>query len=158
MFLGREEDKAIIIVVAIIEKEGKLLMVQEGREDVRGLWNLPAGHINFGEDPLKAVVREAKEETGLDVEPKSLSGIYAFKDKETSLPVLRFHFKCEIKGGKFEDQEGEMLDIKYMSEKELLILMKSNKLRGTKTRWSIQDWIDGVEYPLNLIKIIEGVF
>ncbi len=50
-----ERDKAIIIVAALIEKDGKLLMVQEGREDIKGKWNLPAGHADLDEDPKKAL-------------------------------------------------------------------------------------------------------
>jgi ADP-ribose pyrophosphatase YjhB (NUDIX family) len=92
-----ERDKAIIIAAALIEKDEKLLMVQEGREDVKGKWNLPAGHADLGEDPIKAVIREAKEETGLDVKPVSLAGIVAFEDKSGS-SGLRFHFNCEVRG------------------------------------------------------------
>ena len=103
MSSNKERDKAIVIAVAIIEKDSKLLMVQEGREDVRGKWNVPAGHANFGEDPVNAVKREAKEETGLDVEPQSLVRIHVFRDKDSGSLTLRFNIRCEVKGGKFED-------------------------------------------------------
>ena len=152
-----ERDKAIVIVAAIIEKDGKLLMVQEGREDVKGKWNLPAGHVDYGEDPITAVRREVKEETGYNVEPKSLAGIVAFKDKSGS-SALRLHFNCEIVGGDFSEQEGESLDIKYMTKEELDLLKSQGKLRSEKTLWTVDDWVSRKEYPLDLMRKIEGIY
>ena len=146
-----------VVVHGIVEKDGKLLMVQEGREDVKGKWNLPAGHADFGESPVDAAAREAKEETGLDVIPLSLMGIYAFHDQEGRL-VLRFNIKCEVKGGSFEEQEGEILDIKWMSKQELEALKAEGKLRSERTWWPIQDWIEGKKYPLNIVRVVGKTF
>ena len=48
--------------------EGKLLIVQRGREPGRGLWAVPGGKVGYGEPMREAARREVKEETGLDVE------------------------------------------------------------------------------------------
>ncbi len=63
-------------VSILIEHENRLLMVQEAKAKCSGLWNQPSGHIELGETPIEAAIREAKEETGLDIEILDLFGIY----------------------------------------------------------------------------------
>jgi ADP-ribose pyrophosphatase YjhB (NUDIX family) len=48
---------------------GRLLLIRRGHDPHRGLWSLPGGRIETGESPEQAVVREVREETGLDVLP-----------------------------------------------------------------------------------------
>src|SRR3954470_12515537 len=48
---------------------GRLLMIRRGREPSRGLWSLPGGRVEAGETAEEAVVREVREETGLEVRP-----------------------------------------------------------------------------------------
>lgn len=49
-----------IVVGGIIEKDGKFLLVQEGKEECRGKWNIPAGHLEPNETILDGVKREVK--------------------------------------------------------------------------------------------------
>ena len=72
------------IVGAIIERGGKILLVQEAQGHDRGKWNQPAGWVDPGEDPLIAVSREIKEETGFDFKPESIVGIYSIVNEEAS--------------------------------------------------------------------------
>ena len=65
------------VVGAIIEKDEKILLVKEAGTRDKGKWNQPAGWIEVGQNPLVAVVKEVKEETGLDFEPTGLIGIYS---------------------------------------------------------------------------------
>ncbi len=57
------------VAAAILIEEGdRVLLVQRGNEPFRGLWTLPAGFVDAGEDPARAAERECLEETGLTVE------------------------------------------------------------------------------------------
>jgi ADP-ribose pyrophosphatase YjhB (NUDIX family) len=56
-----------VAAAVLIEQEGRVLLVRRGNEPFRGLWTLPAGFINGGEDPAGAAARECLEETGLNV-------------------------------------------------------------------------------------------
>ena len=63
-------------VGAIVVKDGALLMVKRGQEPARGLWSVPGGRVEQGEQLRDAVQREVKEETGLDVEVGDLVGVF----------------------------------------------------------------------------------
>jgi 8-oxo-dGTP pyrophosphatase MutT (NUDIX family) len=70
-----ERWKPSVTVAAVIEQDGRFLLVEE--ETPEGLQlNNPAGHLDPGESPLEGVVREALEETARDFVPEALLGIY----------------------------------------------------------------------------------
>jgi ADP-ribose pyrophosphatase YjhB (NUDIX family) len=52
----------------VVVEDGKILLVRRAIEPKKGLWSLPAGFIEIDETVRECAVREAKEETGLDVE------------------------------------------------------------------------------------------
>lgn len=67
--------KPSVVVAAVIEQEGRFLLVEE--QTLEGLrLNNPAGHLEEGESPQAAVVREVLEETACTFTPTSVVGIY----------------------------------------------------------------------------------
>lgn len=58
----------------VLDERGRLLLVRRGRPPGVGLWSVPGGKCEAGEDAAAACVREAREETGLIVEPIRLAG------------------------------------------------------------------------------------
>jgi 8-oxo-dGTP diphosphatase len=62
-------------VVVLIEKEEQVLLGKRAGGFGKGKWGLPQGYIEFDEDFLSAAIREVKEETGLDVEIRSIINV-----------------------------------------------------------------------------------
>ncbi len=70
------EDPKVAVVVMLTDGD-RLLLVKRSREPGKGHWALPGGFLDSGEDPREAAVREALEETRLDVEVTELIDIWA---------------------------------------------------------------------------------
>jgi ADP-ribose pyrophosphatase YjhB (NUDIX family) len=73
---------------------GRLLLIQRGHDPHRGLWSLPGGRIEAGESPEQAVVREVREETGLDVVPGEPVGRVTIPGEGVVFDVV--DFRCTL--------------------------------------------------------------
>lgn len=60
------------VAATVVRKGDEILFVKRGIEPGKGEWSLPAGFLEFDEEPAKAAVRELEEETGLKVEASDL--------------------------------------------------------------------------------------
>ena len=76
----------------IFDEQKRVLLVHRKDYD---LWNLPGGTLEDFESPKNAVIREVKEETGLDVEISKLLGVYNKENKND----MAFSFLCKVIGG-----------------------------------------------------------
>ena len=66
--------RPVLAVSAAIIRDGKVLIVRRARPPARGVYTLPGGGVEVGENLHEAVAREVREETGLMVEPVALAG------------------------------------------------------------------------------------
>jgi 8-oxo-dGTP diphosphatase len=62
----------LVGVGAVVVNEGRVLLVRRGHEPLKGTWSLPGGLLEVGESITAGVIREVREETGLEVEPVEL--------------------------------------------------------------------------------------
>lgn len=67
-------------VEAVIERDGRVLLARRANEPARGRWDLPGGFPDEGEDPVEALEREIREETGLALARAELLGIWIEPD------------------------------------------------------------------------------
>jgi ADP-ribose pyrophosphatase YjhB (NUDIX family) len=129
----------VVAACVIKDNDGKYLLVQEAQPKVYGLWNLPGGHVDKNESIEEAAVREAKEETGLDVGLVKKIGIWHNNVKEP----IRHAFTVNVVGGKLKPQPGEILDVRWFTYHQIVKMKEEGKLR---VEW-IFDAITRVESP-----------
>lgn len=109
-----------VVAANLIEKNGDFLFVQEGKEAVRGEWNFPAGGVDEDEEIREAAVREAREETGLEIELENFLGVFVDESDRSDTTVLVFVFSAEAEDYKIETPDsGEILDVKFLSRSEI---------------------------------------
>ena len=70
----RYPSRPYLAVSAAIVRDGKVLVVRRARKPAINFYTLPGGGVEIGETLHEAVMREVREETGLDVEPVALAG------------------------------------------------------------------------------------
>ncbi len=91
--------------VAAVIFEGERVLLQ--RRDDNGRWGLPGGGVDPGESVRAAIVREVHEETGLDVEPLRVIGVYSDPANHQVITypdgnVIHYVstvFECAVRGG-----------------------------------------------------------
>ena len=84
-----------LTVSAVVERDGLYLMVEEMASGALVL-NQPGGHLEAGESPEEAVVREVREETGCDVTCGELIGVYLWIHPHTRQQFLRIAYVATL--------------------------------------------------------------
>ena len=79
------------IFAVLLERDGRVLLVRRANEPFRGLWTLPAGFVNAGEDPAEAAMRECMEETGLAVKVTGILDIHAGREHPRGSDFIIFY-------------------------------------------------------------------
>jgi 8-oxo-dGTP diphosphatase len=88
-----------LTVDAIILYEGKLVVIRRGNEPYKGKLALPGGFVEKDETVEQAVVRETKEETGLDTKIVRLIGVYSDPGRDPRGPTVSVCYRLEATGG-----------------------------------------------------------
>ena len=108
----------IDVRAAVINDEGKILLVKEVMDKK---WAMPGGWADVGDIPSEVAIRESKEESGYDVKPKKVIGV--FDANRSGRPLEFFHafkiiFLCEFIGGKAATSN-ETEDVAFFNIDEL---------------------------------------
>ena len=93
----------IIGVGAVIIKDGKILLEKRKNEPGKGKWSIPGGLVELGESVEQTVIREVKEETGLDVEKPEhidvVDNIIRDENDEVKYHFVIIDYFMKLKGG-----------------------------------------------------------
>ncbi|SDA14140.1 ADP-ribose pyrophosphatase YjhB, NUDIX family [Ruminococcus sp. YE71] len=102
---------------AITDSEGRILLVK--RCDC-GKWGIPGGLMEFGETMAQTAVREAKEETGLDIVIDSLVGVYSgYFSRTADRQPITCLFAAHAVGGELYCDHIETAELRYFGKDEL---------------------------------------
>ncbi len=107
----KRKENAEFTVLCLIQDKDKVLLQNRVKEDWKG-YTLPGGHVEPGESFVDAVVREMKEETGLDILDPTLVGIKQFPIKGGRYIVILFKAES-FRGDVVSSDEGEMKWVRY---------------------------------------------
>lgn len=91
-------DPKVAAAVLVEREDGTVLLVRRANEPFRGLWTLPAGFVNGGEDPAEAAARECLEETGLSVEVKRVLDVISGREHERGADFIIVYLARLISG------------------------------------------------------------
>ena len=139
-----------VTVAALIEREGRFLLVEE-IADGRRVLNQPAGHLEAGETLLAAVAREVREETCRHFTPAQLIGVYRWRRSADAETFVRFCF-----GGQVSEidsalqQDPEILAQHWLSPAQ--IGTAGARPRSPLVLACIGDYRAGHAYPLDLLR------
>jgi mutator protein MutT len=116
-------------VGAVIRDEtGRILLIKRGHEPGKGLWSVPGGRIEPGETDEQAVVREVREETGLEVECGPLLG--AIDRAGMSGTILQISdYRAVVIGGQLAAGD-DAADARWLTVQEASELDSTGKLTG----------------------------
>jgi ADP-ribose pyrophosphatase YjhB (NUDIX family) len=96
-------EQPFIGVGAIIIEGARVVLVKRAHPPIQGQWSIPGGVLEVGEFVCEAAIREAREETGLIVEPGELLGVYdrVLRDAENRVQYhyVLIDFLCRAVGG-----------------------------------------------------------
>jgi 8-oxo-dGTP diphosphatase len=93
-----------VAVAVCIMQDDQILLVRRGMEPMRGYWAMPAGFMEYDEDPKAAARREVLEETGLDVQIDKLIEIF-HTPSDGGLANLVITYAASITGGTMQAQD-----------------------------------------------------
>jgi phosphatase NudJ len=149
-----------VTVAAVVEQGGRFLLVEEHTPEGLRL-NNPAGHLDAGESPLQAVVRETLEETARRFEPEALLGVYLARfQRPTSgedITYVRFAFRGRVG----EPLPGRALDTPIVRTLWLTPdeLQASREHHRSPLVWRcVQDHLAGRQFPLALLQTDASIF
>ncbi len=144
--LSRDQYK-LAVGIWLVDSDGKIFLTKRSMEKdyAPGKWENPAGHVQAGEDPVHAIVRELFEETGIRVEPGQIvllgnSRTWPYLGKDYG---VRLH--VDIRDVKF--QKGETCGAKWVAFEEFSAMMRAGEFPQ-----SLTDHLE--HYKENFLKFI----
>ena len=145
--------KPHVTVAAVIERDGRFLLVEEETPDGLRL-NNPAGHLDCGETPEQACTRETLEETAYRFTPGALVGIYLSRQRKADgndTTYLRFAF-CGTLGAcdPLRKLDTGIVRTLWLTADE--VRASAARHRSPLLVQGMEDYLRGTRYPLELVQ------
>ncbi|MBO5328113.1 MAG: NUDIX hydrolase [Clostridia bacterium] len=129
----------------LLINEGKVLLVKQFRYAYgKEIFEIPAGKLEIGEDPMQAAIRELKEETGY-VATKVKKLCTAYPTPGYTNEILHVYFAEEFRKGEQKLDNGEFLNVVYLDINEVLCLIEQGKICDAKTIIAILKYLNSIK-------------
>jgi 8-oxo-dGTP pyrophosphatase MutT (NUDIX family) len=144
--------KPDVTVAAIIERDGRFLLVEE-HIATKLVLNQPAGHLEDGESLLDAVVRETLEESAWHFAPQSLVGIYLWKQPESGKSFLRVAVAGAVTSHEPQRRLDRGIERTLWLPRDQIVA-KSARLRSPMVLRCIDDYLAGSRHSLDVLQYL----
>lgn len=120
------EGKYFMIILLFIENNNKFL-IQKTSANRESIYATTGGHVTFGDDALKTVIKEAQEELGLEIKKEDLKEIETLKQKYGYMTIYYYNKNVDINNLKLQEEEVE--SVNWMSIDEINDLIDKDMFR-----------------------------
>src|SRR5256886_10576212 len=101
-----ERSHPAVTVDGLVLVDGKLVAIRRGNDPFRGMPALPGGFVELGETTVAAVVREVREETGLETQVLRLGGGFSDPGRDPRGPTVTIAYAPEPNGRPLQARSG----------------------------------------------------
>jgi ADP-ribose pyrophosphatase len=135
---GRRGSRVIIehpgsVAVVPLLDDGKVVLIRQFRLAAGGvIWEVPAGHIERGEDPEACARRELEEETGYRA-GKVERLFEAYLSPGSSTELMRFFLATGLEKAEQRTEEDEVISVEPVGVEKVLRMISSNEIRDAKS-------------------------
>ena len=105
--------KITVDAIILVDKES-IVLIKRKNQPYKDCWAIPGGFVELGETLENAVMREAKEETGLEIKPLKILNIYSDPNRDPRGHTITVAFFCEKIGGTLK-ADSDAKDIKIVN-------------------------------------------
>lgn len=142
----------------IVNKEGMVLLQRRAYTKTKnpGLWAKTGGHVDAGETPEQAALREVKEEIGLDLVKEDLMCASIYKSSENTCFGYEFVVVTDKAINEFELQKEEVCEVKYFTIEEIEEAFIQKDPEFTFTKWKGTELLDKTKMLKEIRENITG--
>jgi len=123
-----------VAAAVLVEQDGRVLLVRRVNEPHRGLWTLPAGFVDAGEDPARAAERECLEETGLSVRVMRVLDVIAGREHERGADFVIAYQGEVLSGALSPGDDSDAVDWFTRENLPLLAFTATQKILDLQTK------------------------
>ena len=146
-------DKMInIIASSCVIDNNKILMVQENKSDIQGLWDLPGGKVKINEDIKQAAIRETLEETGYNIDLDNILLIQNYITNRGVLLIIYFYATLSD-SRQVEYRKSEISNVKWFTLEDIKNIPKKNIRGGDGIDKILYNIENQIKYPLDILDI-----
>lgn len=146
-------DKMInIIASSCVIDNNKILMVQENKSDIQGLWDLPGGKVKINEDIKQAAIRETLEETGYNIDLDNILLIQNYITNRGVLLIIYFYATLSD-SRQVEYRKSEISNVKWFTLEEIKNIPKKNIRGGDGIDKILYNIENQIKYPSDILDI-----
>ena len=122
----------LVVTTIPVTEAGEVVLMRRGFEPGRGSWAQPGGFLEVDETPTEGAIRETYEETGLEVQPGEIVGLYA----RLEAAVIVLVYEARIVGGEARTSP-EALEISAYPPEGI----PWREIAFRTTYWALVDWL-----------------